>query len=102
MTDDEPDEYTGPENSCYYWRHVVCPHCGERYRDFRAPEQPTFAEARLAIRIERDRRIKEGNDYSQPPRRARVLWAMHEYKIGWWELIHSQCHKEDNDGQDRM
>jgi hypothetical protein len=86
----------GPENTNYRWRHARCPHCGQRYRDFRAPGQLTFKDARVQIRSERDRRIEEDNDYSKPPRRARVLWAMHEYKLMWWEMVHSQCEEHDD------
>lgn len=76
------------------WRSVTCPFCGERYRDFRAPDQLSFVEAYDEVLLESRMYCAQGN-YSRPASRRAVLGRMHEVKrrawaehIYWCEMEH--------------
>lgn len=82
----------GPENSRYKWRHARCPFCGCSYRDFRAPDQPTFREAQVVVLINA-KSLAEAGDYSKPCRRAAILGYMHQWKRTFWELHAEMCER---------
>ena len=73
-----------------YWKDVTCETCGARYRDFRAPDQPSFAEA-YSIMLEAARELAASGDYSKPARRSCVLGYMHEHKRSYWQYHLEEC-----------
>lgn len=68
-----------------------CPVCGLAYRDFRRPDAPSFSEVYRELRMERDERIRQRGDYSQPPKRARVLGVMRQRKLEEWDQHIEWC-----------
>ena len=63
-----------------------CAVCGLRYRDFRSPDQPTFADAKQEMWVESD-------DSTKWKRRSRgvVLGRMHEHKQEYWKQHLDAC-----------
>ena len=69
--------------------------CDISYEAFRA-YGPDFTETYWELRQEHDERIRKHNDYSQPPKLARILGRMHETKMQVWEEHQRLCEAEGN------
>ena len=74
-----------------------CSVCGLRYKDFRAPGQPTFAAVVEEMYV-------ASPDRSKWKRRSKgnVVGRMHEYKAQHWHQHLEQCEEEKEHGWDPL
>lgn len=72
-----------------------CPYCGLKYRDFRAPGQPSFSEVYEERRANHDKRIRCGDYSNQPNRRHGILGQMHMFKRESFEEHVRYCAQAD-------
>lgn len=83
----------------YYWRGVVCPFCGLKYRDFRIAVYfpwleyvDMWDESKIELRLEREPPgSDEPPDPNRPVNRRSVLGRMFQYKQEGWKRHLREC-----------